>query len=102
MAYPDDQVNRPDPTAPPRHDDPRRVAPASKRGSKMTGILVAVVLVLGLIFAASMFLDGGETETAPAAVTDQSETTVPGDGAAAPATGEADDTAPVAPETPAD
>ena len=104
MAYPDEQLKRPDPDAPPGQNDPRAHSrPSSRsRGSRLTGILVAVILILGLVFAASMFLGGGDTDTAPATTSETMDGTVPGDGAVAPATGGADDTAPVAPDAPAE
>ena len=49
MAYPDEQLKRPDPDAPPGQNDPRAHSrPSSRsRGSRLTGILVAVILILG-------------------------------------------------------
>ena len=51
MAYPDEQLKRPDPDAPPGQNDPRAHGrPSSRsRGSRLTGILVAVILILGVI-----------------------------------------------------
>ncbi|MAE91173.1 MAG: hypothetical protein CMI67_16570 [Pelagibaca sp.] len=102
MAYPDDQLKRSDPHAPQGRADPGPLGGARSGGSRLTGILVAVILILGVVFAVNLFLGGGETDTAPAAVSDTTDTTVPGDGAVAPATGGADDTAPVASDAPAE
>ena len=94
MAYPDDQLKRSDPHAPQGRADPGPLGGARSGGSRLTGILVAVILILGVVFAVNLFLGAGETDT--------TDTTVPGDGAVAPATGGADDTAPVASDAPAE
>ncbi|MBY6004260.1 hypothetical protein KUV62_10095 [Salipiger bermudensis] len=99
MAYPDEQLKRPDPYATQAGGDrrPAAAAPGSRR--RIGGLVVAALVVLGLVLAVSLFSGGETPQTAPAGATD---TTVPGDGAVDPATGGADDTAPVAPTAPAD
>lgn len=99
MAYPDEQLKRPDPYAAPTGEARRAggAVPGSRR--RTGGLVVAVLVVLALVLAVSLFSGGDTTETAPAGAMD---TTVSGDDAVAPATGTPDDTAPVAPTAPAE